>query len=459
MSNMKIFFTRKALLLPGILLLAMACEKKYLPKPPAPPPPKVGLETSTLEASYVTSAPLTLSDAYWKSADFLKVPLADLTKNQLYGDGFLNMTNTFNGLASFNNGTDPRVVMKAAYDNNKVYLYVEWVDNNFNPGFGSAMVNGPADPLKSDTTNGWTSQWNSDKMSLAFDIGNASGDAGTFSAKGCAASCHGGKKQTAAGSVDMWCWDLAVSDPLGYAKDMVCDAANGLANDAGTGYFLPNRKNPSDPRSGPAYEWDGTEQSVVRPDGKTTVLDPGYYLLNKTAFTGDYKTGKSVFHNTALSDCAHCHGYNGANGEATEFANVSFARKFSRSSLKTFAASESHEGNSYWARTPIANVDDLIAYIKGIGSVPGVYLTTPSGSTADVWTVSNVLRARINTGATNAKYTVLMVRNLTTANSDDVQFTSPEGKAFKFGLALMNGDAKNHVGSTLQTLTFKTKPQ
>jgi cytochrome c553 len=240
---------------------------------------------------------------------------------------------------------------------------------------------------------------------------------------------------------------------------MVCDVSGGLSNDGGGSMYVQNKKTIDKPRSGPAYEWDGTEQSVTRPDGKAVILDPGYYLLNKTAFLGDPVKGASIYSEDATGGCYHCHGVNGSNGEATAFTTVGFARKYSRESLKSFAASEHHEGYTYWARVPAASVNDLMAYIKGLGSVPGVYLTPPTGSHGDVWSSSNVSRARINTSSPHTTYSVLLVRNLSTLNTDDVQFSLPEGKSYSFGIALMNGDSKNHIGSFKQTLTFKPKLQ
>jgi cytochrome c553 len=265
--------------------------------------------------------------------------------------------------------------------------------------------------------------------------------------------------QPEAGAIDLWTWDLATSDALGYASDKVSDATNGLKEDAGTSMYSSNLKIPGNPRSGPAYEWDGVEQSATRPDGKTVNIDPGYFLLNKTVFTGDYAKGKTIYHTDATAGCYHCHGENGQNGEATPFASIGFARKYSRQTLVSFASSENHDGNTYWARVQPGNVADLLAYIKGVGGLAGVYLNQPDGSQSDVWTVSNVARAKINASASHTTYQVILVRKLTTLYTDDVQFSLPEGKSYPFGVALMNGDSKNHVGSPKQTLTFKTKTQ
>ncbi len=456
-NNMKIFFQHKALIIATlVLLIATSCQKEYFPQPPAP---KVAKETTTLEATFAITPPLSLNDPFWKAADFLKVPVIDLNKNMLYGDGLLNMTGTYNGYLSFNGGTDPKVVMKAAYDATKLYIYLEWIDSDISPAFEASFLNGPLDPLKSDTSGGWTSQGNSDKVSLAFEIANASSAAGTFSDKGCAASCHQNKMQPATGSVDIWNWDLAISEPLGYAKDMVTDGVNGFVNDAGTPMAVKNKTSANNPRSGPAYEWNGVEQTHIRPDGKSTNLDPAFFLLNKTAFLGDIIKGEKVYHN-ATYGCGHCHGEkgegDGPTGEGTAFASTGFAGKYSRAMINTYSGnSDLHTGYSYWAQVPAADYDDLIAYIKGFGSIPGYYLTTPTGSNANVWSVSNVGRTKVNTAAPHTLYKVLLVRDLATGNSDDAQFLLPKGKSFPFGLALMDNDGKNHIGSLKQILTFK----
>ncbi len=461
---MKIILRHKALfvIVSITLSLIVACEKKYFVKPPGP---KVAVQTTALEATYVSTAPLTLSDSYWKNADYLKVSVGNLNKNALYSNGYLNMTGTYGGTSSFNAGGDPKLTMKAAYDDSKLYIYVEWVDNNLDATNALATLLGASDPLKSDTTGQWTSQGNSDKMAIAFDLNNSSSSEGTFVDKGCAASCHQGKMQPAAGSVDIWSWDVATTDALGYAADMVTDANKGLVKDTGNAMVTSNKKVPGNPRSQPAYEWNGVDQSFTRPDGKTTLLDAGYYLLNTTAttnitpFIGDYHKGDLVYHNSVYG-CGHCHGDEGGgdgpSGSATPFAAVGFAKKYSRASLISFASSGNHEGNTYWSQVPAASVNDLIAYIKGLGGVPGVLLSPPSGSHADVWSVSNVTRSRINV-TPHTLYQVILVRKLNTGNTDDVQFTTPEGKSYPFGIALMNADGKNHIGSLKQMLTFKLK--
>lgn len=453
---MKLNYNYKAFIVVLVAMLFVACEEEFFP---APPKPKTAKETTTLEASYIATPPITLSDAYWKTANYLKVPVIDLNKNLLYPNGYLNMTGTYGGLTSFNAGVNPNVIMKAAYDNTKMYVYIEWTDNDLSPASFASILNGPEDPLKTDTAGGWTTQGNSDKVALAFDINNATSAAGSFSTVGCAASCHSNSMQTLSGSADIWNWDLATSEALGYAHDLNTNNASGLTNDLGNIMAILN-KSTSAARTAPSFEWDGTEQTVTRPDGKSTSLDPGYYLVNKTPFIGDIESGKSVYHN-AVYGCNHCHGDfgegNGPFGDGTAFASVGFASKYSRASIKTYSSSDLHTGKPYWNQVPVNKQDDLIAFIKGMGSLPGYYLTTPNGSSADVWSVSNVTRSRLNTISPHTTYKIILVRDLVTNNADDAQFNLTTSKTYPFGIALMDNDGKNHIGSLKQTLTFKDK--
>lgn len=453
---MKLNNNYKAFIVVLFAFAFVACEEEFFPGAPVA---KSAKETTTLEANYIVTPPITLSDAYWKTANYLKVPVIDLSKNLLYPNGYLNMTGTYNGLSSFNAGISPNVVMKAAYDDTKMYVYIEWTDNDLSPASFSSILNGPEDPLKTDTAGGWTTQGNSDKVALAFDIDNATGTAGSFSNVGCAASCHSNSMQTLSGSVDIWNWDLATSEGLGYAHDLTANSVNGLKSDVGNIMAILN-KTSSAARTSPIYEWDGVEQSVTRPDGKTTTLDPGYYLLNKTAFIGDIESGKSIYHHNVYG-CNHCHGDfgegNGPFGDGTAFASVGFASKYSRATIKTFSSSDLHTGKPYWSQVPVNKQDDLIAFIKGMGSIPGNYLTSPDGSAADVWSVSNVTRSRLNTISPHTTYKIILVRNLVTNNADDAQFNISATKVYPFGIALMDNDGKNHIGSLKQTLTFKDK--
>ncbi len=458
MKKVKYIFV---VLLAGIgLLTAPSCNKDtyFIPPPPHTPQP-----TSTLEVMKVSTPPSTLNSAYWKTADYHNVNVSDVSTSHLYTDGLLNMTGTYSGKTSFNAGVNPGLKLKAAYDNDNVYILAEWTDSDVNLSEKSWLWNGPTDLLKADLANGWTSQRNSDRMSLAFEIQSASNSLGTFSSVGCSASCHGtgnsAEMRPDAGKVDLWNWSLAKSAPLGYAEDMVADAT-GLSDDTGQQICVRNSVSVSD-RSGPAYEWDGTSQTVTLSTGTASILDPAYYLFNKTPFLGDVVRGDSIYHSEVLNQpghCISCHGELGVGGTASSLNVLSFNKK-SRASLISSMDNESDMG-PYWNALNQQSRDDLIAYIRGLCGVPGYYLSTPDGSNADLTAISNVTPINIGNAmvpSTNIHtvYKVLIIRKLETTHADDVQFDLSSNKIYKFGIALMDNDGKNHIGSVVETLTFK----
>jgi hypothetical protein len=448
----------KWLLAAGLVLSLAACEKDYFYEVP---PPKVAQSTTTLIAQKVTTAPATINATYWKTADYLKVTAADLSKQQLFGDGLLNMTGTYSGLSSFNSGADPELTLKAAYDADNLYILAEWTDSDVNASNSSWLWNGPLDPKKADATAGWTSQRNCDKLAFAFDIAGASSSNGLFSNVGCAASCHNdGVKnhmRPQSGDVDIWNWSLGLSNPLGYAADMAADADSFYA-DAGQRMYVRNSAGSTD-RSGPAYEWDGTSQTYTLPGGNNATLDPAYFLLNKTPFIGNVARGDSLYHApTPPGDCAYCHGDNGVGGSASAVNHISQNKK-SRAALMSGMDNVS-DMTTYWAPLNSTDRDDIVAYLRSISGIPGYFLTPPTGSSADITAVSNVtpinlVNSYLPSTNVHTKYQVLIIRKLNTTNPDDVQFNPATTKTYKFGVALMDDDGPNHIGSAVETLTFK----
>lgn len=441
------------------LLCIFSCRNDYYP---VPPPPKVPVATGTLEASLVTTAPSSISSSYWKTADFLPVTAEDVSTGFLYNDGFLNMTGSFSGLSSFNGGDDPQLILKAAYDNDNLYILAEWYDSELDVSEASWLWNGSPDVLKTDSTGGWTSQRNNDKVAMAFEIESASGALGPFSTVGCAASCHNSgvkNMQPDVGKVDIWNWKLAHTAPLGYAQDMVSNP-DSFTNDAGNPIFMRNSLDGT-PRSGPAFEWSGVSQEVTLPNGSASILDPSFYLFKTTPFTGDAAIGDSLYHIDASGQpghCASCHGEHGEGGIST-IINTVFLNTKSRSTLISNMDNVA-DMDPYWGPFNQTQKNDVIAYLRGLCGVPGYYLATPTGSSADVTASSNVTAIEIRNAmspSTNVhtKYQVLMIRKLSTGNSDDVQFNPAATKTYQFGIALMDNDGGNHVGSPLETLTFK----
>lgn len=445
--------TNKALFLAfgGLFLLSVSCQKDYMP---AEPVAKVATQTNTLEAWQASTPPNKISSPFWKTANYFLVNPKDISKGLLYGDGLLNMTGTFNGLTSF---SDPKLTLKAAYDNENIYILAEWNDPTVDISQGSWFYDGKKDPLKSaESDTGWTSQKNNDKLAFAFEINSAGNGTETFASKGCVAACHGTGSSTVmsptTGTVDLWSWNLATSAPLGYMHDMNANST-GMNFDAGTSFVARNNAGSTD-RSGPAYEWDGTEQSVTLPNGTTSVLNPAFYLINKTPMPGSAISGKDVYYKHG--DCANsdCH------GDAQYFDAKKYTG-YTRAGLMALMAGVG-EMQNYWANLSAKEKDDIVTFIRSIAGVPGYVLSTPTTgkSNTDITVVTNVTPAQIanaKTDATNihTKYQVLITRKLKTTYADDIQFDLSASRTYNFGVALMNNDGKNHIGSEKEVLTFK----
>jgi mono/diheme cytochrome c family protein len=390
------------------------------------------------------------------------VAVENMSTGGTYGDGWMNMTGTFNGLTDYNKGKDPKLVLKAAYDDQNLYIYAEWKDTTVNLSQGSWLFYGPTDPKKSDDPSNWSAQRNADHIAFAFDIdGNASGAAGTFASVGCQASCHGtGNTATMlpqSGKVDIWDWNLATSVPMNYVADKVA-TSTGLTDDAGTPSYMRNAvSTPS--RSGPAYEWDTSNQYYTNPFGTKVLLNKSFYMLNKTAMIGDATNGKTIYESSSQpGDCIACHGANGAGGSELAINGIAQNKK-SRQGL-IISMDNIADMSPYWGSLSDAQKNDVVTYLRGISGTPGYYLQVPSGSCADITTQSNLTPTNIDNATVASKnnhgnYQVVIIRKLKTNNPDDVQFDFTKSKTYQFGVALMDNDGRNHIGSKVITLTFK----
>ena len=444
------------------VVLLSACTKDYLYVTPPPPPPHVPGLTTTLEAWKATAAPSDVNSAYWKTSDYFNVAVENMSTNSTYGDGWLNMTGTFAGLTDFNKGNDPRLVLKAAYDNTNLYIYAEWRDTTVNLSQGSWLFYGPGDPNKADASDNWTSQRSADHIAFAFDIdGDASGSAGSFATVGCQASCHGsGNTATMlpqTGKIDLWDWNLATSVPLSYLSDKIA-TSTGISDDAGTPSCVRNAVG-STARSGPAYDWDTSNQYYTNPFGQKVLLSKAWYLLNKIPMTGDAANGKTIYESANQpGDCISCHGQDGAGGNELAINGIAYNKK-SRPALIVGMDNVS-DMSPYWGPLSDQEKNDVITYMRGLSGVPGYYLQTPTGSCADITTKSNLTPINIDNAMTYAKnnhgnYQIVIIRKLKTNNADDIQFDLTKSKTYKFGVALMDNDGRNHIGSKVITLTFK----
>ncbi|GHN00530.1 hypothetical protein WSM22_20190 [Cytophagales bacterium WSM2-2] len=393
------------------------------------PQPKVSRPTATLEASYTTTQPNSITSPYWKTADYLPIVAQNTVTGQVPADdGLFNVSGTFRGLLDFNNGKDPKITLKAAYDDNNLYVLISWKDTTFNASSANWIFNGPADPNKIGSTSGWTSQRSDDKLILSFDMGSS--------------------------KRDVWNWSLALSEPLGYAIDMIDNNGN-LSTDAGNKTFVRNIAGANN-RSGPQYQWDEVQQELTRAPGGLTILDPGYYLLTKKNFVGDPVAGNIVFQN----NCARCHGKNadgnGIDEQAAALNRPGFMNRYTRSAFVTFASSSSHDGSTDFSTLTSADIDNLLARLRGYSGIPGYYLQNPGGSNSDVHALSNVLLAKID-GNNTKGYSLLLVRALTTGNPDDIIFNPSVGQ-YQFNLSASDNDDLNRIGEASNQLTFKPKP-
>jgi mono/diheme cytochrome c family protein len=412
-----------------LCLLATGCTY-YENEPVKPPVQEKSDPTTTLEAKYVTDAPNKVTASYWKTADYL--PLVE--QNQVTGqvqaaDGLFNMSGTFGGLTSFGEGKDPDVRLQAAYTDDSLYVLVTWKDTTAEASHSNWIYDGPSDPNKAGSTAGWTSQRANDNFLLSFDMGS--------------------------GQRDVWNWSLALSEPMGYAIDMI-DNGSGATNDAGTLMYVRNAV--SDNRGGPQYEWNDVQQQLTRKPAGSTILDPGYFLLNKKTFTGDIVAGEAYYQ----LECAPCHGPTG-NGEGTPAGYETGIKvnepgqfnRWTRAALDEFLPSVNHEGAVHY---PAGETDraNLFARLRGFSGIPGYYLQNPSGSSADIHAVSSAVIANLPE-YNSKKYTVLLVRALSTGQTDDITL-NPATVTYSFNFSVRDNDLINQIGTSNQTLTFKPKP-
>lgn len=401
-------------------------EKRIPPKGYLPNKP---MATEELEAAYFWIPQNQLNSSYWKDANYVEVELSDISTGNLYDDGYLNMTGTYNGLSDFNRGNDPKLTLKAGYDDEFIYILAEWKDTTANASFMSWLFEGPEDFRKNDSATGWTSQRNQDKLTLLFDLEESN-------------------------EKDAWIWSLALSAPFDMAFNMHADDQDNITGEIST---YERNSTGIGSRIGPAYEWNGERQEITLADGSRKLLDPAYYLVDNmaTEFLGDPEKGKTVFNETG--DCKFCHGINGdgdyIGSDGGRLNSVSTLR-LSRENLISFIGSTAHEGSSdqYWGNI---NTDeekqDLLAFMRGISGLPGNLMLQPD--------FEPEIKASINTGigsisSRNTNYQVLLVRRLNTGNMQDVVFT-PE-KIFNFRIRLSDNDDINSIGSSNIQLIFKS---
>jgi hypothetical protein len=351
----------------------------------------------------------------------------------------------------------------------------------FNLDRRRALYNGPADPEKDDDPAGYTSQLNDDKIGLAFEITpGTSSEFGDFADVGCFAACHNVgtpedpelDMRPETGKVDIWHWKTSRSEPVGYVNDQFADPEGGRQTDAGVGIEKRNRAD-SNNRSGPMMIWDGTEQMITFGPRNGKVLDPAFIsLFPHLENVDDRDAGAGEV--TYQATCMGCHGVNGEGGAFPVPLDTKKFGRLSDAELDTLIATAPppHASAAYLALSEEAKADLRLRTFAFWGT-PGYYLMMPSGSAADVTTMSELnyseagIDALVNITVPQApdfnarlnkykfvqdEYCVVMTRELDTTHDDDTQFDIAE--EYVFGVALMDNDGKNHVGNAKLLLDF-----
>jgi len=405
-------------------MLSCESEKRFPPKGYFPNTPSA---TQQLEAAYFWEPQDKLNSRYWDDASYVEVTLADLSGNKLYPDGQLNMTGTFKGIFGFNKGNDPGLTLKAGYDEEYLYILVEWKDTTVDASYYSRLWQGPPDPLKQDSTEGWTTQRNQDNLTLLFNRND--------------------------NTYDVWRWSLAYTAPFDMALNLSADAGGEIS--ALSGSFLRINSDGSTPRDMPKYEWNGERQEVILDDGTLKILDPAYYLHDeyKMKFAGSMTGGENAFN--VKADCRFCHGQNGngiPDGETFGGSlNGTFLNKYSRGGLVDYIGSNGHEGRGaqYWGRIKNnpTDVENLISFMRGIAGVPGYVLIGP-GEETDISALLNISVGGIE--KSNSSYRVLLKRKLDTGNPEDVSFDP--AATYLFSLRLADNDELFHMLIALMML-------
>ena len=412
------------------MIYSTSCESEKR-VPPKGYFPNTPVATRQLEAAYFFEPQDKLNSRYWKDASYVEAALVNQSTNNLYPDGQLNMTGTYEGISGFNQGRDPGLVLKAGYDDQYLYILAEWKDTTADASYHTRIWQGPSDPLKVDSTNGWTTQRNQDNLTLLFEKEDE--------------------------SYDVWRWSLAYTAPFEMALNLSA-GADGMVSPI-PGSFLRVNTDGSTPRDMPKYEWNGQRQEVTLDDGTLKILDPAYYLHDeyKEEFTGDIAGGETAFN--VRADCRFCHGPDGngiSDGTTSGGAlNKVSLNKYSREGLVEYIGSTGHEGRGaqYWGRIKNnpTDVENLVSFIRGISGVPGYVLKGPDEE-RDIRALTNISVGGID--KQNSSYRVLLKRKLDTGNPEDVGF-DPAG-TYRFSLRVSDNDEINYVGAEGIELIFKS---
>lgn len=377
------------------------CEYEELPGPNLP------RETSKVEAIYIKTANPVLSNSpIWEEANFTKVVLSDIVTGNAYGENMREMNGTRDGIESLGGSNAVDLTLKSVYDSEYVYILAEWNDPSLNVAYKNWYW---------DTS--WFRKGNADNLILKFDMDGGS---------------------------DVWQWNVALSEPVGYALDRI--EQNGIIrDDEGLSSFSLNNSTVK-----PLLEWDGQAPIFEKPSGFPAILDPAYFMAGTTDYIGEPDNGQELF----TQNCLACHGVLGETGFVNDYGeslDPINLNRWSRKTLDDYIRSEDHDGRIVYSTLNYINKADLFSFIRSTGGIPGFSVQLPEGSAADI--EAQTFLSLTNVHPDNSGYRIMLKRKLQTFNPDDIQFT-PQSRSYGFQVLLSHNDDLNFVGALGQELVF-----
>jgi hypothetical protein len=115
------------------------------------------------------------------------------------------------------------VTFHAMADGDFFYLAASWADETQNDRHSQVTFNGTR----------WTKSEDEDRIAILFDMGQTGSDGAN-----CQAFCHFPGMNTNGGTVDVWQWRAARSNPMGVAQDTHWDETSQLDDDGVTATLL-----------------------------------------------------------------------------------------------------------------------------------------------------------------------------------------------------------------------------
>lgn len=298
--------------------------------------------------------------------------------------------------------------LKVAHDGGRLFLLLQWPDATVDR-LGPRLVFAPDSAISANCDPQLEAcHWvltddNEDRAAFMWDMGDARDSRGTFFDRGCAVACHG-NMHPAAGSVDIWHWRAARTNPIqfpifstrvGFADDEYADSGGRVA-DPGLSFFSDNF------------------ERVACADGGTGPVP----LMTPLALDADGQPSTVV--NDNMRPC--------------EYIAESRARVF----------------NECVTRNPcrLFEQTDVEVWVDG-DDLSATLLSRPTNNDAREDRHDIEARGRYDNGS----WTLEMSRALRTGSSRDVQFD--DGQVFSFSIAIMNNAGATHSGSPVIHLTLE----